>query len=98
MSTRTDGPASAVGISGDSMSFSGKVAIVTGAGSGIGRASALALAGAGARVAVVDRDEAAAQATVASIEGLDAAVAVRADVSRESEVAAMVASVVERWG
>jgi len=80
------------------MSFANKVAIVTGGGSGIGRASALALAQAGARVAVVDRDEAGAEATAAAMQRPDVTVALRADVSRESEVAAMVASVVERWG
>ncbi len=80
------------------MSFASKVAIVTGAGSGIGRASALALANAGARVAAVDRDEPAAQETLAAINRPGEAIALRADVSRESEVAAMVASVVDRWG
>jgi len=45
--------------------LSGRVALVTGGASGIGRASALALLDAGAAVAVLDRDEAGANAVVA---------------------------------
>jgi 2-keto-3-deoxy-L-fuconate dehydrogenase len=45
----------------------GKIAAVTGAGSGIGEAIALCFAGQGATVWVIDRDEAAAGATVAAI-------------------------------
>jgi 2-keto-3-deoxy-L-fuconate dehydrogenase len=45
----------------------GKTALVTGAGSGIGEAIALCFAGQGATIWVVDRDEAAAGATVAAI-------------------------------
>jgi NAD(P)-dependent dehydrogenase (short-subunit alcohol dehydrogenase family) len=48
-----------------SSELSGKVALVTGGASGIGRASAIALLGAGAAVAVLDRDEAGANAFVA---------------------------------
>jgi NAD(P)-dependent dehydrogenase (short-subunit alcohol dehydrogenase family) len=44
-----------------------KVAMVTGGASGIGRATALAMAREGARVAVADRTEERAAATVASI-------------------------------
>jgi NAD(P)-dependent dehydrogenase (short-subunit alcohol dehydrogenase family) len=45
-----------------------KTAVVTGGGSGIGRSIASLFASEGARVAVVDRDEAGAQATAGSIE------------------------------
>jgi len=50
------------------MKLAGRVAIVTGAGSGIGRASALLFAQEGAVVAIVDRDEAGAHATMVAIE------------------------------
>lgn len=48
-----------------------KTALVTGAGSGIGQAIALRFATAGARVVVVDRDQAAGEATVAAIRAAD---------------------------
>jgi NAD(P)-dependent dehydrogenase (short-subunit alcohol dehydrogenase family) len=47
--------------------LSAKTALVTGAGSGIGQAIAQRFAAAGARVLVVDRDQAAGAATVATI-------------------------------
>ena len=69
------------------LGLSGKVALVTGGGSradgiGNGRAAAVLLARAGARVAVVDREQDAAQATVDMIseEGGDA-VALGVDVT-----------------
>lgn len=82
------------------MNFQDAVAIVTGGGTGIGRATALALAGRGAAVAVnYSRSQADADATARDIAAAGGrALAVRADVSREDEVRAMVASVVERLG
>src|SRR5712675_648657 len=49
------------------MRLKGRIAIVTGAGSGIGRASALLFANEGAFVALVDRDAAGLQETIAAI-------------------------------
>jgi 2-keto-3-deoxy-L-fuconate dehydrogenase len=51
------------------MRLAGRTAIVTGAGSGIGRASAVLFAKEGAFVALVDRNGAGLQETLAAIEG-----------------------------
>jgi 3-oxoacyl-[acyl-carrier protein] reductase len=76
------------------------VAIVTGASSGIGSAIAMRLARTGATVAVHYKgNEASASAVVDSIEADGgAAFAVDADVSKPSEVQALVNAVVERCG
>ena len=83
------------------MDLKGRVAIVTGGGTGIGRAVCLRLALAGAKAVVVNysRSEKDARATAAEIivAGPDA-MAHKADVSNESEVAAMVAAVKDRYG
>uniref|UniRef100_UPI00272DEB71 SDR family NAD(P)-dependent oxidoreductase n=1 Tax=Methylobacterium sp. TaxID=409 RepID=UPI00272DEB71 len=71
------------------MRFDGKVAVVTGGGSGIGAATARLLAEAGARVAVIDRDDAAAQAVAAEIGGLARA----SDVGDPGAVAADAAAI-----
>lgn len=77
----------------------GKIAIVTGASSGIGRASALALAQAGATVVAASRREAEGRETVALIERAGGRGRfVRADVSREADVAALVATAVNEFG
>jgi NAD(P)-dependent dehydrogenase (short-subunit alcohol dehydrogenase family) len=76
-----------------------RVALVTGGASGIGRASALAFAAAGARVAVSDIDVDGGAGTVAEIEGRGGeAVFVPADVTEDSQVEALVAGVVARFG
>jgi NAD(P)-dependent dehydrogenase (short-subunit alcohol dehydrogenase family) len=76
-----------------------KTIIVTGAGSGIGRTSAEVFAGAGANVVVVDLNEQSAAETAGKIVAAGGrAVARRCDVASESEVAAMVAFAVERYG
>ena len=80
------------------MEFEDKVAIVTGAGSGIGRATALALAREGARVAIADRNADGAQATAQLIGQPDRTLSITTDVTREAEVADMVAQVLRAWG
>jgi NAD(P)-dependent dehydrogenase (short-subunit alcohol dehydrogenase family) len=76
-----------------------KVAIVTGAGSGIGEATAALMAKAGASVVVADLVEAEAQRVADAIgQAGGEAIAVKADVSEESEVQAMVARTVKHFG
>jgi NAD(P)-dependent dehydrogenase (short-subunit alcohol dehydrogenase family) len=81
--------------------LSGKVAIVTGAAKGIGGVTTEHLARDGAHVTLVGRDQ---QALDAHAKHLDAtypgrdSLAVRCDVTDEPAVAAMVATVVERFG
>jgi NAD(P)-dependent dehydrogenase (short-subunit alcohol dehydrogenase family) len=77
----------------------GKVALVTGGASGIGRATALVMAREGARVAVTDRAEASAAETVALINAAGGqAIAIGGDVTRESDVTAMIARTVAAYG
>lgn len=79
--------------------FNNKVALVTGAGSGLGLATAIAFAKAGAAVALADVDE---QALKVAVEELTAAgykaFAIRCDVSKEAEVAAMVEQTIATLG
>jgi len=79
--------------------FSGKAVLITGAGGGIGRAAALAFAHAGARLMLTDIDLAAVEetATLARAQGGEATARL-ADVTREAEVAAMVAATVAAYG
>ncbi len=77
----------------------GKTALVTGAASGIGRATALALAREGARVVVADLDESGGESTVTAIrEQGGEAHFLPTDVTSESQVEALVAGTVERFG
>jgi NAD(P)-dependent dehydrogenase (short-subunit alcohol dehydrogenase family) len=79
--------------------LNGKVALVTGGASGIGRATAVAMAREGARLAVVDRAEEGASATVDLINAAGGqAIAIGGDVTREDDVAAMVARTVVAFG
>ncbi|MEO6840436.1 MAG: glucose 1-dehydrogenase [Bradyrhizobium sp.] len=77
----------------------GKIALVTGGASGIGRATAVAMAREGARVAVADRSEESAAATVALINAAGGqAIAIGGDVTGEADVTAMVARTVSAFG
>jgi NAD(P)-dependent dehydrogenase (short-subunit alcohol dehydrogenase family) len=80
-------------------SFDGKVVLVTGGSSGIGRAAARAFAAGGARVLVSDIAVAGGEETVQMIESAGGqACFVKADVSKATEVEAMVSQAVERFG
>ncbi len=77
----------------------GKVALVTGGGSGIGRASALTFAREGAKVVVADVVVNGGEETVGMIKkaGGDA-IFVKADVSKATEVEALINQAVETYG
>jgi 3-oxoacyl-[acyl-carrier protein] reductase len=76
--------------------FAGKVAVVTGAGSGVGALMAQLLVNEGACVVVAGRRLELLEKVVAPLG--NRAVAVRADVTDEGDVAAMVATALESFG
>ena len=79
--------------------LAGKVAIITGAASGIGEASAHLFAAEGARLVLADVDAAALERVARGIEPAGGtALAVRTDVADDAQVAAMVATALERYG
>jgi 3-oxoacyl-[acyl-carrier protein] reductase len=76
-----------------------RVAVVTGAGRGIGRAVALRLARDGHSIGLIDMDEASCQEAAEAARGLGVdALALRADVSNETEVNSAVAAVAQELG
>ena len=75
----------------------GRVAVVTGAASGIGLAAARRLAALGMRVCLVDRDEARLAEAIAGA-AHDGMHALAVDVSDRASVAALAATVTERFG
>ena len=79
--------------------FEGRVAIVTGAGAGIGRASALAFAQRGAKVVVADWVVEGGDETVQIIKQAGGeATFIKADVSKLTEVEALIDKAVETYG
>jgi NAD(P)-dependent dehydrogenase (short-subunit alcohol dehydrogenase family) len=79
--------------------FDGRVAIVTGGATGIGRTIARTLAESGANVTIADINLEAAQKTAAEIEAelKVGALAVKTDISREADAAAMVEQTVAKF-
>ena len=81
------------------ITFSGKVAIVTGASSGIGRATAVAMAENGASVAAVARDAAALEETLAECAHHGAAaIAIATDLTSPDGANDIVQAAVSRFG
>ena len=78
----------------------GKSALITGGASGIGRAACLAFARHGARVVVTDLDAEGGEETLRLLEtdGDADKLFIRADISREEEVEALVAGCVDAFG
>ena len=82
-----------------SMTFSGKVALVTGGSAGIGQATAEAFAAQGARVVVSDIDEKGGRAVVAGIKAAGGdAVFVPCNVVVADEVKALMEAVISHYG
>ncbi len=81
------------------ITFENKVVLITGATSGIGKVSALAFAESGAKVVISGRREIEGQAVVDEIKAAGGeATFLRADVSKEADVAALVAGTVAAYG
>lgn len=76
--------------------FAGKVAIVTGASTGLGPVMARMLADEGAKLVLAARRADLVEEAAHAIG--DAAIAVRADVTDEADVARMVGAAMDRWG
>lgn len=79
--------------------FDGKTALVTGAAGGIGRATAVTFAEKGAGIVVSDISVEGGEETVRIIKGMGGeAIFVKADVSKSTEVEALVKASVDRFG
>lgn len=83
----------------DPLDFAGKVALVTGASSGMGLATVRAFAEAGATVALADIRQEAVEAEARKLVAAgNKAIAIRCDVSDDTQVAAMVDRTVAEFG
>ena len=81
------------------MTFTGQVALVTGAGAGIGQATALAFAGEGLKVVVADRDVAGGEDTVAQIKAAGgSAIFLGCDVTVEAQVKQLMEQTFSTYG
>jgi len=81
------------------MRLAGKIAMVTGGGAGIGRAIVLAMAREGADAFIPDIQAANAEAVVEEVRGLGRrAAALRTDVTKESEIEAVIAEGIRALG
>jgi NAD(P)-dependent dehydrogenase (short-subunit alcohol dehydrogenase family) len=81
------------------MRLADKVCVITGAGSGMGRVAATMFAAQGARVVVADANETAADDTVGAVTAAGGqAVAIRADVSQETDARAMIDRAIGSFG
>ncbi|QXI30242.1 SDR family oxidoreductase [Pseudomonas vanderleydeniana] len=82
-----------------SMTFSGQVALVTGAAAGIGRATAQAFAAEGLKVVVADLDVAGGEGTVEAIRAAGGeAIFVRCNVTLETDVQKLMEQAVAAYG
>jgi NAD(P)-dependent dehydrogenase (short-subunit alcohol dehydrogenase family) len=83
----------------DNQNLEGKVAIITGGAGAIGSATAERLARAGARIAIADVREGPASALADRLKGAGlTAKAFKVNLTREEEIAALVADVVQAFG
>jgi NAD(P)-dependent dehydrogenase (short-subunit alcohol dehydrogenase family) len=85
--------------SATTLSFTGKVVVITGAARGLGRVTALGFARAGAKVVISDIDDAGGEETLRLLrsEGGEA-LYVHTDVRSESQVQAMIEKTVDKYG
>jgi len=79
--------------------FTGKVALITGGNAGIGRATAIEFAQHGAKVVITGRREKEGHEVIAEIKALGGeAIFAKTDVSKESDVKAMIERTLEMFG